>query len=122
MTEPPKRPRPTQFVKGHGGPAKGTGHRMKPAGDPVSDAARAKTAGVKPGEGKRRKIAELLEERDARAVVADAWMAILRDPSHPHHATMIDKAANRLDGAPTQPVSGEGGGPVLVVTGVPRAE
>ncbi len=38
----------------------------------------------------------------AREVSADAWMAILRDPSHPKHADMVAKAADRMDGAPEQ--------------------
>lgn len=108
---------------GHGGPAKGAGHRLKPAGDPDSDAARAMAAGIKPGDGKKT-VAEMLIERGGRELAVQRWIEILDNPSHPHHATMVAKLADRTDGAPVQPVSGEGGGPVVfrVITGVPRAE
>lgn len=41
----------------------------------------------------------------AREVAAERWMAILNDPTHPHHASMVEKAATRMDGAPTQRIA-----------------
>ena len=104
---------------GHGGPAKGKGHVLKPAGDPVSDAARALSAKVKPGEGKK-SVADLMAAAGARELAARRWLEILNDPTHPHHASMVAKAAERMDGAPVQPVSGADGGPLIIMTGVPR--
>lgn len=74
---------------GWGGPAKGQGNAAK---------------GL-PGPGRGitgRSVAELLAAAGAREEAADRWLDILRDPAHPHHATMIVKAAERMDGAPVQ--------------------
>jgi hypothetical protein len=74
---------------GWGGPAKGEGNAAK--GLPG------------PGRGVTGKtVAELMAAQGAREEAADRWMAILRDPTHPKHADMVAKAADRLDGAPTQ--------------------
>lgn len=111
--------RPKGNGAGWGGAAKGRGHTF----DAASGAEFGKMgAGIAKGEGKRRKVAELLEDLGARERIAERWMAIIEDPSHPHHATMLDKGATRLDGAPTQTLQGTDGGPIVVVTGVPRAE
>lgn len=77
-------------MEGWGGPAKGPGNRGPGPGRPP---------GVKNGEGKRT-VAQLLAEQGAQALVAERWMAILNDPAHPQHASMIEKAATRMDGAP----------------------
>jgi len=73
---------------GWGGPAKGAGNQ---------DAGPGRPDGVRTGEGKVT-VAELLAAMGGRQVSADAWMAILRDPTHPHHANMVAKAADRMDG------------------------
>lgn len=81
---------------GHGGPRKGDGHKFTD-GDPLA----GRPLGVKNGEGKR-SVADLLAAQGARELAAERWLHILQDPAHPHHATMIVKAAERMDGAPTQ--------------------
>lgn len=76
---------------GWGGPAKGAGNQA---------------AG--PGRGNtHRSVADLMAADDARQVAADAWMKILRDPTHPQHAAMVEKAALRMDGAPVQQIEVE---------------
>lgn len=75
---------------GHGGPARGAGGTGKREGS-------GRPWGVKDGEGKL-SVADLLVALGARRVAADAWMAILQDPAHPHHANMVAKAADRMDG------------------------
>lgn len=75
---------------GHGGPAKGVGGAGKREGA-------GRPAGVKTGEGKV-SVADLLVALGARQIAAEAWMAILRDPTHPHHASMVAKLADRVDG------------------------
>jgi hypothetical protein len=77
---------------GWGGPAKGPGNRGAGPGRPP---------GVKNGQGKR-SVADLMIEGGARELAAERWIAILQDPTHPHHATMVAKAADRMDGASTQ--------------------
>lgn len=73
---------------GHGGPAKGAGNH-----------------GPGPGRGNtHRTVADLMAAQKAREIAADAWLAILKDPDHPRHADMVAKAADRMDGAPVQPV------------------
>jgi hypothetical protein len=76
---------------GWGGPAKGEGNAVKGIAGP--------------GRGITGKsVAELMALQAAREIAADAWLAILNDPEHPKHAEMVAKAADRLDGAPVQPV------------------
>lgn len=90
---------------GHGGPRKGAGNHA---------------AG--PGRGNtHRSVAELMAAQGAREKAADAWLAILNDPTHPRHADMVAKAADRMDGAPSQDHT-SGGEKVAftIVTGVPR--
>lgn len=73
---------------GWGGPPKGEGNK-----------------GAGPGRGITGKsVAELMALQGARETAADRWLAILNDPNHPHHATMIAKAAERLDGAAAQTI------------------
>jgi hypothetical protein len=83
---------------GWGGPAKGPGNRGGGPGRPP---------GVKNGAGKR-SVADLMIEGGARELAAERWIAILQDPTHPHHATMVAKAADRMDGAPTQDITSAG--------------
>jgi hypothetical protein len=68
---------------------------------------------VKNGQGKRT-IADIMAERDAREKIAERWLAIIDNPAHPHHATMLVKGADRLDGNPVQPIGADGGGPVII--------
>lgn len=76
---------------GWGGPAKGAG--------------RSSQGLAGPGRGITGKsVAELMAAQGARELAADAWLAILRDPAHPQHAAMVDKAAARMDGAPKQEI------------------
>ena len=73
---------------GWGGGAKGEGSR-------------------EPGPGRghtHRSVAELMSQAGAREIAAERWVAILNDPTHPKHADMVAKAADRLDGAPVQRV------------------
>ena len=74
---------------GHGGPKKGEGSRAPGPGRGIT----------------HRSVAELMAAQGAREVAAEAWMRILTDPAHPHHAAMIAKAAERLDGAPEQKIT-----------------
>lgn len=68
----------------------------------------AKGEGSKaPGPGRGitgKSVAELMAAQRAREIAAEAWLAILKDPAHPRHADMVEKAASRMDGAPVQPV------------------
>lgn len=80
--------------RGHGGQANGPG---KPPGNRMA----GRPEGVKTGEGKR-SVADLLAAKGAREAIAERWMAIINDPAHPHHATMLDKGAQRMDGAAVQ--------------------
>lgn len=81
--------------KGSGGPGWG-GPARGGVGNSVT-----RTPG--PGRGHTNKsVAELLAAQGARELAAERWLHILQDPAHPHHATMIVKAAERMDGAPTQ--------------------
>lgn len=79
---------------GWGGPAKG-------AGGPGKREGAGKPKGVRNGEGKR-SVADLMAAEGGRELAAERWLAILRDPAHPKHAEMVAKAADRMDGAPTQ--------------------
>ena len=76
---------------GWGGMAKGAGNKAAGPGRPSGDAWHGKTT-----------VADLMAEKDARRIAAEAWLAILNDPAHPKHAEMVAKAAERMDGAPTQ--------------------
>lgn len=89
---------------GWGGGAKGGGN---------------KAAG--PGRGHTNKsVADIMAAQGARELAAQRWLEILNDPAHPRHAEMVAKAAERMDGAPVQPVRGEGDG--LVINVVKRAD
>ena len=79
---------------GWGGPAKGAGQAPG-----VKGGAGGRPPGVANGQGKR-SIADLMADAGARELTAQRWLEILNDPAHPHHATMIAKAADRMDGAP----------------------
>ena len=79
---------------GWGGPAMGAGNQLAGPGRP---------AGMRPGEGKRT-VADMMIEAGGRTEAAERWLAIIRDPAHPKHAEMVAKAADRMDGAPTQKV------------------
>lgn len=99
---------------GHGGPAKG-------AGGPGKREGAGRPEGVKDGQGKV-SVADLLVALGARQVAADAWMAILKDPTHPHHANMVAKLADRVDGAPQQDVTSNGERIGYVIPAPPEAE
>lgn len=92
----------------------GWGGSPKGAGQAPGNKLAGRPEGVKNGEGKR-SVAELMAERHAREKIAERWLAIIDDPSHPMHAAMLDKGAARLDGAPVQPMSGADGGPIVMV-------
>ena len=100
---------------GWGGPAKGAGNR----GGAIAG---GRPKGVKTGDGKK-SVADLMAADEGRRVAAEAWMAILRDPTHPKHADMVAKAADRMDGAPSQDLTsgGEKLPTFTIVTGVPRS-
>jgi hypothetical protein len=91
---------------GWGGPAKG-------AGAPPGSGQGGRPKGVKNGEGKRT-IADLMANLQAREKIAKAWMVIIEDSSHPQHATMLVKGAERLDGAPVQPIEAGAAGPLII--------
>lgn len=78
---------------GWGGPAKGAG--VAPGtpspGRPAGEAWAGKAT-----------VADLMAADGGREEAAKRWMAILRNPKHPKHAEMVAKAAERMDGAPTQ--------------------
>lgn len=79
---------------GHGGPKKGAGNKTAGPGRPE---------GRKNGEGKLT-VADLLIAAGAREIAAAQWLAILNDPTHPKHADMVAKVADRMDGAPKQEI------------------
>lgn len=79
---------------GWGGPAQGEGKKGAVPGS-------GRPQGVKNGEGKK-SVADLMIEAGARETAAERWLQILNDPKHPKHAEMVAKAAERMDGAPTQ--------------------
>lgn len=95
---------------GWGGGAKGEGKRGGGPGRPSGEAWHGKAS-----------VADMMIEAGARELATQRWLEILNDPAHPKHAEMVAKAAERMDGSPVQPVRGEGG-PLIVVTGVERAE
>lgn len=68
---------------------------------------------MKNGEGKRT-IADLMAGAGAREKIAARWLDIIDDPDHPHHATMLVKGAERLDGAPVQPIEAGAAGPIMI--------
>lgn len=77
---------------GWGGSAKGAGNRK---------------AG--PGRGHtHRTVADLMIAAGCRQIAAERWQAILDNPAHPKHAEMVAKAADRMDGAPSQDVTSKG--------------
>lgn len=80
---------------GHGGPAR-------------NGVSASETRQAGPGRGiTGRSVAELMAAQGAREIAAEAWLAILNDPTHPKHPDMVAKAAERLDGAPEQRVTSE---------------
>lgn len=95
---------------GWGGPKKGEGHTFTP-GDPEAQ----RTGADNSNNSRKVTVADLMAGMDARKIAAEAWMAILADTSHPKHAEMVAKAAERMDGAPVQPVMAEGPGLVINV-------
>lgn len=106
-TKPRRKPNRGSFPPGNGGwgGAKRGGQSASKAG----------VAG--PGRGITGKsVAEIMAAAGARELAAERWMAILEDPTHPKHADMIAKAADRLDGAPIQrnELSGADGGPMVI--------
>lgn len=101
MSDAPKRPGRKPGDPNHHRRGTGAGH-----GGPARNGASNSKQGVAgPGRGVTGKtVAELMAAAEAREIAAEAWLAILRDPAHPKHADMVAKAADRLDGAPTQRV------------------
>lgn len=94
-----------------GGPANGAGARGAGPGRP---------RGVKDGDGKKT-VADLLEEAGARWKIAQHWLEIIENPDHPMHAQMLDKGAQRLDGAPIARTE-HSGTAAFVLIGEPEAE
>lgn len=99
----PERDAKGRFPRGNGAGAGQWGGPPKGAGGPGKREGAGRPAGVKNGEGKR-SVADLMAELGAREIAAQRWLEILNDPAHPKHADMVAKAADRLDGAPTQRV------------------
>jgi hypothetical protein len=93
VNTPARGPKWDKGLPGYG-PAKGPGNHGPGPGRP---------RGVRDGEGKKT-VADLMIAADARRIAADAWMVILQNPSHPRHADMVMRAAERMDGAPVQSV------------------
>ena len=91
----------------------GWGGAAKGAGQPPGNALAGRPKGVKTGEGKRT-IADLMAGCSGREKIAARWMAIIDDPNHPHHATMLIKGAERMDGSPVQPIEAGSAGPVII--------
>jgi len=90
----------------------GMGWGGPPRGDAIPGRA-GRPKGVKNGEGKRT-IADLMAGAGAREKIAARWLDIIDDPDHPHHATMLVKGAERLDGAPVQPIEAGAAGPIMI--------
>jgi hypothetical protein len=111
-------PRTRATRTGNGSGGTGWGGAAKGAGKPPGNKLGGRPPGVRPGEGKRT-VADLMIEAGARELAAQRWLEILTDPAHPRHAEMVAKAADRMDGAPTQPVSGEG---AFVINVMKRAD
>jgi len=101
MSDAPKRPGRKPGDPNH--PRRGVGAGW---GGPARNGTSNSAAGVAgPGRGVTGKtVAELMAAAEAREIAAEAWLAILRDPTHPKHADMVAKAAERMDGAPMQRV------------------
>lgn len=94
---------------GYGGAKRGG--RTK--GEPPKVAGPGRPKGVKTGEGKKATFrAHLAPHIEA---TADRWLAIINDPSHPHHHTMVLKHAE-LEGEFKQAVelTGKDGGPMVI--------
>lgn len=104
----PPRPQAPKGGTGWGGAAKGEG---KKGGAPGS----GRPLGVKNGEGKQAVRAGIFRELLAPKMpeMAQRWADIALDPNHPHHHTMILKAAE-INGEFKQAVevSGPDAGPV----------
>jgi len=88
----------------------GMGWGGPPRGDVVAGKA-GRPPGAKTGEGKR-SVADLMADLQAREKIAKAWVAIIDDPNHPHHANLLVNGAKRMDGEALQSVSGPDGGPI----------
>jgi hypothetical protein len=104
---------------GHGGPANGPGFGAGWGGSAKGKrmqfgqgATGGRALGVKNGEG-RETVASLMIAAGGREEAAARWLAILQDPAHPHHATMLAKAAERMDGMPLQPMAHAAAGFVI---------
>jgi hypothetical protein len=84
---------------GYGGPAKGEGHRFT-AGDPLA----GRPAGVKDGEGKRARSAEMCAPLVADAV--QVWREVMADAAAPPAARIAaaEKIIARAEGATPQRV------------------
>lgn len=100
---------------GHGGPKRGGASNSK-AGKPGPGC-----LGVKPGEGKKVAFRALMAPHIEKSV--KGWRAIIDDPKHPHHHTMILKHAE-LEGEFKQTVElgGPGGGSIPLSIGVTFVE
>lgn len=104
---------------GHGAP-RGEGWGGEAKGAAVREAGPGRPKGVKDGDGKKT-VAELLEEAGARGKIAQRWIDIIDNPDHPMHAQMLDKGAQRLDGAPITRTE-HSGTAAFVLIGEPEAE
>lgn len=88
---------------------RGNGAGLQWGGSKRGGESASKTGTPGPGRGITGKtVAEIMAAAGAREISAERWMAILNDPTHPKHADMIAKAADRLDGAPVQDVTSKG--------------
>lgn len=100
--------------RGSGIPAGGVGHGG-PARDGVSNSKAGKPGpgclGVTAGNGKKATFRALMAPHIEKSV--QGWQAIIDDPKHPHHHTMILKHAE-LEGEFKQTVDVEGGITVTV--------
>ena len=100
---------------GWGGPAKG-------AGAPPGSGQGGRPPGVKDGEGKRAQARAALEE--AAPLAVQTVIGIARDPSDQRALQAATAILNRIGLHEKSGVehTGEGGGPMIIVTGVPRAD
>ena len=90
----------------------GMGWGGPPRGDVVAGKA-GRPPGVKNGEGKL-SVADLMADLQAREKIAKAWVAIIDNPNHPHHANMLVNGAKRMDGAEVQAIEAGAAGPLII--------
>jgi hypothetical protein len=103
LTDAPKRPGRKPGDPNHH--RRGNGSGVQWGGAKRGGVSNSKAGIAGPGRGVTGKtVAELMAAAEAREIAAEAWLAILRDPTHPKHADMVAKAAERMDGAPMQRV------------------